>query len=58
MNNTTVKKRGPAAIFALCPWAHALALLGSLAIGAHLVLRRNTAVMRRLSAGFVQPVPW
>ena len=56
MNNTTVKKRGPAAIFALCPWAHALALLGSLAIGAHLVLRRNTAVMRRLSAGFVQPV--
>lgn len=56
MKSTAVKKRGPAAIFALCPWAHVLALLGALVIGAHLVLRRNTAVMRRLSAGFVQPV--
>ncbi len=55
MNNTAVKKRGPAAIFALCPWAHVLALLGALVVGAHLVLRRNTAVMRRLSTGFVQP---
>lgn len=56
MNNTAVKKRGPAAIFALCPLAHVLAFLGGLGIGAHLLTRRNTALTRRLSAGFVQPL--
>ena len=56
MKNTALKKRGPAAIFALCPGAHALALLGALGIGAHLVLRKNAALMRRLSVHFVQPV--
>ena len=56
MKNTALKKRGPAAIFALCPGAHALALLGALGVGAHLVLRKNAALMRRLSVHFVQPV--
>ncbi|MBO5496035.1 MAG: DUF3810 domain-containing protein [Oscillospiraceae bacterium] len=56
MKNTALKKRGPAAIFALCPGAHVLALLGALGVGAHLALRKNAAQMRLLSAEFVQPV--
>ena len=56
MRDTAVKKRELAAIFAWCPTAHVLALLGALGIAAHFTLRKNTALMRRLSAGFVQPL--
>lgn len=56
MKNTAVKKRGLPAIFALCPVAHLLALLGGLGIAAHLLTRRNIGLTRRLSAGFVQPL--
>ena len=56
MKNERGEKRGVAAIFALCPAAHVLALLGALGIGAHLALRHRAALMRRLSAGWVQPL--
>ncbi len=56
MKNRNGEKRGPAAIFALCPAAHVLALLGALGIGAHLAFRRDAALMRRLSEGIVQPL--
>ena len=56
MKKTAVKKRGLSAIFALCPAAHSLALLGALIIAAHFALRQNRALMRRLSEGLVQPL--
>ena len=49
---TTTKKRG--GLFALCPAAHVIALLGAAVIALHLALRHNYALMRRLSDGFVQ----
>ncbi len=56
MKNTAVKKRGPAAIFALCPLAHALALAGGIVVALFLLLRRNRPLMSALSTGFVQPL--
>ena len=41
-NKTTVKKRGLAAIFALCPLRHAVAALSALVIGLHLATRAIT----------------
>lgn len=56
MDQTAVKKRGGSAIFSLCPAAHILALLGALVIIAHFALRRDTALMQRLSTAYVQPL--
>ena len=50
------KKRGPAAIFALCPVAHVVALLGAGLIAVFLALRHDGARMQALSAGVVQPI--
>ena len=55
METTKTKKRGLAAIFALCPAAHVLALLSGCVIGLHLLLRQNRALMRRLCAGYIHP---
>lgn len=49
-------KRGPAAIFALCPRRHAAMLAAMLIVLAHLLLRPNYALMKRLSKGFVRPL--
>ena len=56
METTSVKKRGPAAIFSLCPGAHIVALVSACVIGLHLLLRHDRALMRRLSAGVIHPV--
>lgn len=56
MNEQTTKKRGFAAIFRLCPARHVVALLGAVLIGTHLATRRNYALNRALSEGFVRPV--
>jgi hypothetical protein len=56
MENTAVKKRGPAAIFALCPIAHLIALLGAGGIALFLTLRHDRALMQELSLRAVQPV--
>ena len=53
METTTKKRSG---LFALCPAAHVIALLGAAVIALHLALRHNYALMRRLSDGFVQPL--
>lgn len=56
MENTAVKKRGLAAIFALCPAAHVIALLGGGLIALFFALRHNGALMQTLSERFVQPL--
>ena len=56
METRAVKKRGPAAIFALCPLAHALALLGAGLVALFLALRHRQGLMRRLSLLLVQPL--
>ena len=56
MRKTAVKKRGLAAVFALCPAAHVFVLLGALAIALFFAQRHDKARMRALSAGFVQPL--
>lgn len=56
MEKTAVKKRGLAAIFALCPAAHVIALLGGGLIALFLALRHDGALMQTLSARFVQPL--
>ena len=43
-------------MFAVCPAAHLLALLGAAVIALHLALRHNYALMRSLSESFVQPL--
>ena len=53
METTTKKKRG---LFALCPAAHVLALLGAAVIALHLALRHDHALMCRLSENLVQPL--
>ena len=55
-NVTKEKKRGFAAIWKLCPLRHALLLLGCLLILGHLSTRKNYALNRALSEGFVRPV--
>lgn len=52
---TTTKKRGLAAMLRLCPLAHAL-LLSAAGIGLFWLVRGDTALMRRVSLGFVQPL--
>ena len=56
MEETSVKKRGLAAIWRLCPLRHALLLLNALIIGLHLATRGNYALNRQVSAIFVRPV--
>ena len=56
MENSTVKKYGPAAILALCPAAHLIALLGGGIIAAFFALRHDRALMQALSARLVQPL--
>ena len=56
MEKSAVKKRGPAAMLALCPAAHVVALMSAGLILAFLALRQNTALMQALSAKLVQPL--
>ena len=56
MKDTAVKKRGPAAIFALCPAAHILALSGGGIVILFLALRADKPLMSALSVNFVQPL--
>ena len=56
MEKSTVKKSGPAAIFALCPAAWLLALPGAGLIALFFALRDDRALMRLLSARVVQPL--
>lgn len=56
MEETSVKKRGLAAIWKLCPLRHVLLLLNALIIGLHLTTRGNYALNRALSANYVRPV--
>ena len=56
MEKSAVKKRGLAAILALSPAAHLIALLGGGIIAAFFALRHDRALMQALSAGLVQPL--
>ena len=56
MEKSLVKKRGPAAIFALCPAAHVIALLGAGFLVLFFALRHDTERMRVLSLCLVQPL--
>ena len=56
MEKSLVKKRGPAAIFALCPAAHVIALLGGGVVALFVALRHDTEKMRFLSLNLVQPL--
>ena len=56
MEKSLVKKRGPAAIFALCPAAHVIALLGAGVVALFFALRHDTEKMRFLSLQLVQPL--
>lgn len=48
-------KRGPAAIFSLCPAAHILCLIFASVIALHLYLRGNHALMQTISQGYILP---
>ena len=56
MEKSAVKKRGPAAMPALCPAAFGIALMSAGLILAFLALRQNTALMQALSVKLVQPL--
>lgn len=56
MEKTNVKKRGIAAIFALCPVRHILLLMSLVLICAHLITRQNHELCVYLSDNFVRPV--
>ena len=56
MEELKEKKRGPAAIFRLCPLRHVLVLLSGLVILFHVLTRKNYALNAALSDGFVRPV--
>ena len=56
MEKSAVKKRGLAAMPALCPVAHGIALLGAGLILLFFALRHDTACMQALSAKLVQPL--
>jgi hypothetical protein len=56
MEKSLVKKRGLAAIFALCPTAHVIALLGAGVVALFFALRHDTEKMRFLSLQLVQPL--
>lgn len=55
MEKTNIKKRGIAAIFALCPVRHILLLAAAVLICAHLITRQNHALCVYLSNSFVRP---
>ena len=55
MENTTAVKRGPAAIWRICPGAHLVALIAAGIIGAFTALKGNAALMRKLSAEYIHP---
>lgn len=54
MNTKT--KRGARALFALCPAAHVLALHSGAGIALFFALRKNAALMRRLSGSLLHPL--
>ena len=56
METTATKKRGLAAIFALCPRRHALLLISAGLIALHLLTRGNHALMVFLSDKLVRPL--
>ena len=56
METTLKKKRGPAAIWTLCPRRHALLLAASALIALHLLCRRNHTLMVFLSEKAVRPL--
>lgn len=56
MKTLVEKKRGPAAIFALCPVRHALTALFAAVIALHVLLRGNRRLMVALSERFVRPL--
>ena len=56
MEKSIVKKRGLTAIFALCPAAHLIALLGAGFIALFFALRHDAEKMRFVSQRLVQPL--
>ena len=56
MDVKTEKKRGLAAIFALCPVRHIIALVSAGLILLHLVTRQNYRLMAKLSKNLVRPL--
>lgn len=56
MDTKETKKRGPAAIFALCPKRHVLLLAAALVITLHLLTRGNHDLMVFLSGKAVRPL--
>lgn len=56
MEKSLVKKRGPAAIFSLCPAAHVIAALGAGFLALFFALRRDGEKMRLFSLRVVQPL--
>ena len=56
MENVRTKKRGAAAIFALCPGRHCLLLISSALVLLHICLRSSYALMAGLSDGVVARV--
>lgn len=56
METVKNKKRGPAAIFSICPGRNSLLLLSAALIALHLVTRGNAALMERISTAAVRPV--
>ena len=56
MENKTVKKRGLAAVYSLCPVRHSLTLLSAIVILLHLITRENQELMARISGSLVRPI--
>lgn len=56
MENIRTKKRGAAAIFALCPARHILLLVSGALVLLHVLLRGNYALMRSLADGPIAAV--
>ena len=56
METTVTKKRGPAAIWGLCPKRHMLLLVSAGLIALHLLTRRNRDLMVFLSERVVRPL--
>lgn len=56
MDEVKVKRRGPAALFRLCPVRHALVLASAAVILIHVLTRGNKAFNAAMSARFVRPL--
>lgn len=56
MDTKAKKKRGFAAVYRLCPFAHSLALLSGAVILLHFVTRGNRGLMTKLASGLVRPL--